>query len=194
MTRQDAESRLSAYGVAGTNALNAILGPNFNTNASNASAQTTATGQAIQTAATATNSALDTLGSLFENLSILQTGGIPLTDSIANWFFNKMGQTGLTQYQTALSDARSQLIGVLNASGGTPTGNEATAMQYLPDNMTAGQFQQLVGTAQNPGTARQLVQQKVSAFTNSGTQNSSTSPGSSGVQYNSDGSLKAVSF
>ena len=191
MTRSDAESRLTAYGQPGLQALNSALGSNFNTNASNASAQTTATGQQIQTAATATNNALDTLGNLFNQLPGIQTGGIPATDAIANWVASSLGQAGLTQYTTALNDARSQLIGVLNASGGTPSGNEATAMQYLPDNMTVSQFNQLVGTAQNPGTARQLVQQKVSAFTNSGNQNSS---GSSGVQYNSDGTLQSVSF
>lgn len=175
-TVADAESALSAYGQAGVNALQQGLGSSFNTNASNASAGTTATGQQIQTAAGATNQALDTLGNLFSQLPGLQTGGIPLTNSIANVIAGALGQKGLTAYQTALSDARSQLIGVLNASGGTPTGNEATALQYLPDNMTVAQFNQLVGTAQNPGTARQLVAQKVAAFTQSGLQNGTIAP------------------
>lgn len=38
MTRADAESRISAYGIAGTNALNSALGAGFNTNVSNAQA------------------------------------------------------------------------------------------------------------------------------------------------------------
>lgn len=175
-TVADAESALSAYGQAGVNALQQGLGSSFNTNASNASAGTTATGQQIQTAAGATNQALDTLGNLFSQLPGLQTGGIPLTNSIANVIAGALGSKGLTAYNTALADARSQLIGVLNASGGTPTGNEATTLQYLPDNMTVQQFNQLVGTAQNPGTARQLVAQKVAAFTQSGLQNGTIAP------------------
>lgn len=174
MTRADAESRLSAYGVAGTNALNEVLGTGFNTNASNASAGTTATGQQIQTAASATNSALDTLSVLFTSLNPLQTSGIPLSNSIANWIGEKFGQSALSQYKTNLADARSQLIGVLNSAGGTPTGNEATALQYLPDNMTKSQFDANVGTAQNPGIVRQLVAQKVASFTQSGQQNATT--------------------
>lgn len=178
MTRPDAESELQAYGTAGLQALNTALGgSSFNTNASNASAGTTATGQQIQTAADSTNKALDTLSSSFNSLSNLQTGGIPLTNNIAQWIGSNLGDAALTQYKTNLADARSQLIGVLNSSGGTPTGNESTANEYLPDNMTPAQFQQNVGTAQNPGIVRQLIQQKVSSFTNSGQQNGqSTSP------------------
>ena len=196
MTRQDAESRLSAYGVAGTNALNESLGTGFNTNASNASAGTTAQGQQIQTAAKATNDALDSLNSLFSNLNPVQTQGIPATNSLANWIGTQLGDKALSSYRTALSDARSQLIGVLNSSGGTPTGNEATALQYLPDNMTKAQFDTNVGTAQNPGIVRTLVQQKVSRFTGSGSQGGPTNNQgtSSGIQYNPDGTLKAVSF
>lgn len=171
MTRADAESRLSAYGITGTNALNEVLGSGFNTNASNASAGTTAVGQQVQTAAISTNAALDTLATAFSNLSPLQTGGIPASNSIANWIASNLGDQALTQFKTNLADARSQLIGVLNASGGTPTGNEATALQYLPDNMTKAQFDANVGTTQNPGIVRQLIDQKVKAFTGSGQQN-----------------------
>lgn len=170
MTRADAESRLSTYGITGLNALNIALGPTFNTNASNASAATTGQGQQIQTAAQSTNSALDTLSNAFSQLSSLQTGGIPASNGIANWIGHQFGDAALSQFKTNLADARSQLIGVLNSSGGTPTGNEATALQYLPDNMTKAQFDANVGTAQNPGIVRQLVAQKVSAFTGSGSQ------------------------
>lgn len=192
MTRADAEQRLAPYGVAGTNALTQALGPNFNTNASNASAGTTAVGQQVQTAANSTNQALDTLSTLFGSLSGLETGGWPVTNSIAQWIGEKMGDSKLTQYKTNLADARSQLIGVLNSSGGTPTGNESTANQYLPDNMTVEQFKQNVGTAQNPGIVRQLIAQKVGSFTGSGNQNQNS--GNNQVQYNPDGSLQAVSF
>lgn len=184
MTRGDAESRLSAYGQPGLNALNEALGPGFNTNASNASAGTTAVGQQIQTAALSTNKALDTLGSAFANLNPAQTAGIPATNNIANWIASQFGDAALQQYKTNLADARSQLIGVLNSSGGTPTGNEATAQEYLPDNMTKQQFDQNVGTAQNPGIVRQLIQQKVSSFTASGQQNGTTNSNSGGSIYN----------
>ena len=181
MTRADAESRLSAYGVAGTNALNEVLGSNFNTNASNASAGTTAVGQQIQTAADSTNKALDTLSSAFSALPGVETGGVPLTNSIAQWIGTQFGSSALQQYKTNLADARSQLIGVLNSSGGTPTGNEATANQYLPDNMTKAQFDANVGTAQNPGIVRKLITQKVSSFTGSGSQNGTSTGTSDGT-------------
>lgn len=177
MSRADAESRLSTYGVAGTNALNEVLGTGFNTNASNASEHTTAVGQQIQTAADSTNKALDTLVQAFSSLSGLETGGIPVTNSIAQWVGRQLGDKGLQQYLTNLADARSQLIGVLNSSGGTPTGNESTANQYLPDNMTKAQFDTNVGTAEHPGIVRQLIAQKVGSFTNSGQQGGTTSRG-----------------
>lgn len=185
MTRADAESRLTAYGIAGVQALNSALGPNFNTNASNASAATTATGQQIQTAADSTNKALDSLSTSFDSLNKLQTGGIPLTNSIAQWIATNLGDPALQQYKTNLADARSQLIGVLNSAGGTPTGNEATANEYLPDNMTPQQFQQNVGTAQNPGIVRQLIAQKVSSFTTSGQQNKSNAQSNGTITWDS---------
>lgn len=173
MTRDEASSQLNAYGPVGLQALNTALGSGFNTNSSNASAGTTATGQQIKTAADSTNKALDTLSTSFYSLPAAQTGGIPLTNSIAQWIGSNLGDAALTQYKTNLADARSQLIGVLNSSGGTPTGNEATANEYLPDNMTPAQFQQNVGTATTPGIVRQLIDQKVTSFTGSGNQNNS---------------------
>lgn len=183
MTRAEAESRLSTYGQPALQALNTALGTGFNTNASNASAGTTATGQQIQTAASSTNKALDTLATAFNSLPGAQTGGIPLTNSIAQWIGTNLGSSALQTYKTNLADARSQLIGVLNSAGGTPTGNEATAEQYLPDNMTAAQFQQNVGTVQNPGIVRQLISQKVGSFTSSGNQQANTGGGVSAGGY-----------
>lgn len=174
MTRQDAESRLGAYGVAGTNALNEVLGTGFNTNASNASASTTAQGQQLQTAAHATTQALDSLQSLFNQLPGIQTGGIPLTNKVANLIAGALGSPALTQYNQTLHDARAQLQGVLTASGGaTPTGAEAMALTYLPDNMTAGQLSAAISNVKN------LVQQKVGSFTQSGQQNQNNSSGGS---------------
>jgi hypothetical protein len=163
------------------------INPNYNPTLAAASAQTQAQGQQLQTQTMTANAALDTLGQSFSALSGLQTGGIPLTNSIAQWIGQQMGDSALSKYKSNLADARAQLVGVLNASGGTPTGNEATAMQYLPDDMTPAMFQQNVGTSQNPGIVRQLMQQKVQQFTTSGTQAgagaSAPSPQSSGGIY-----------
>lgn len=178
MTRADAESRLSAYGIAGTNALNQALGPNFNTNASNASAGTTATGQQLQANATAANLALDKLQSDFGNLSWWQSKGFPFTNDIAQTLGNQFGASNTSTYTTTLNDARAQLQGILTASGAaTPTGAESVAKTYLPDGMTA---QQLVAKV---AAAKALIQQKVSSFTQSGNQNSSSSSNGSGNIY-----------
>lgn len=166
--------QMNAYGPAGASALrNAILAsnPNFNFNLSQSSATTQAQGQQIQTQAKTANSALDSLASLFSSLSSSQTGGIPLTNAIGQWIGSQLGDSALSTYKANLADARAQLEGVLTATGATtPTGAEAMALQYLPENMTPQQFQQNVGTAQNPGIVRQLIAQKVQQFTQSGQQ------------------------
>lgn len=166
MTRGDAESRLSTYGVTGIQALNNALGSNFNTNASNASAATTAQGQQIGTFATSANAALDKLESDFNNLPTTLKAGIPATIGIEQWLGQSLGNQSLSTYQTTLHDARAQLSGVLSTAGGmTPTSAEDTAKTYLPDNMTAGQLSSKIAAA------RALVQQKVDAFQQSGKQN-----------------------
>lgn len=176
MTRDQAQTLLSAYGAAGTNALTAALGPNFNTNASNASATTTQQGQQLQTAASATNQALVTLQQLYNNLSV--TTGIPGINGITNSVASLLGSSALTAYKQTLADARAQLQGVLTASGAaTPTGAESAALTYLPDNMTPDQMKTAIANVQ------QLVQQKVSSFTNSGQQGSGSSASSGGSLY-----------
>jgi hypothetical protein len=146
------------------------INPNFNFTQSSASAGTQQVGQQIYAAAQSANQALDTLSTAFSSLPGVQTGGIPATNSIANWIASQLGSSALTTYLTNLHDARSQLVGVLNSSGGTPTGNEATAQSYLPDNMTKAQFDKSVGTPENPGIVRQLIQQKLSSYQGSGVQ------------------------
>lgn len=179
MTRGDAEARLGAYGVVGTNALNEMLGNNFNTNASNASAGTTAQGQQLQTASASAKAALNTLQQLFNALPGVQTGGIPWTNSIANWIQGQLGQGQLSAYNNALHDARAQLQGVLTASGAaTPTGAQDMAQVLLPDNMTPQQLQQ------NMSTITQLMDQKVQSFTQSGQQ--------TGSQNNGPGTTTAI--
>lgn len=184
MTIDQANSALG-NNPAFTGALNQAIktiNPNFNFTQSSASSQTQGVAQQIRTAADSTNRALDTLSQGFNSLNPLQKGPIPATISLSNWIATQFGDKALTAYKTNLADARSQLIGVLNSSGGTPTGNEATAVQYLPDNMTVDQFNQNVGTTENPGIVRQLINQKVQAFSNSGLQSnqSSSSSASSG--------------
>lgn len=176
MTRADAESRLSAYGVAGTNALNTALGTGFNTNASNASAGTTAVGQQIQTQSGTALAALDTLQNLFNSLPGIQTGGFPATNSIMNSIASALGSSALSSYKVALADARAQLEGVLTATGATtPSGAESMALTYLPDNMTPSQLQ---GNLQ---AVKQLIQQKVEKFTQSGQQQNGTSTNSNNI-------------
>lgn len=176
MTRGDAESRLNAYGVVGIQALNDVLGTSFNTNASNASAATTAQGQQLQTQASSAIQALDTLQAKFQSLNGLQTGGIPATNSIANWVASALGSSALTEYNQTLHDARQQLQGVLAAAGGgTPTGYESTAQTYLPDNMTPSQLTQAVANI------KALIQQKVQSFTTSGQQTNTTQNASSNL-------------
>ena len=185
---QSALSQLSGYGTAVQNQLlPAIqkLNPNFNFNLSGSSAQTQAQGQQLNTQVATANQALDSLGTSFSSLSGLQTGGIPATNSIAQWIGTQLGDQALSKYQSNLADARAQLVGVLNAAGGTPTGNEATAMQYLPDNMTPAMFQANVGTAQNPGIVRQLMQQKASTFSGSGQQSNTSQNGTSNTNSSS---------
>lgn len=137
---------------------------NQNAGAMNTALQGNATqGLGLQRSAASANSALDTLSSFYSQLPGATTGGIPATNSISTWLGQQFGNTASSQYETALQDARAQLEGVLTATGATtPTGAEATAKAYLPDGMTPGQFQSKLTAA------RQLVQQKVSAFTQTG--------------------------
>lgn len=175
MTRADAESRLAPYGVAGTNALTQALGSGFNTNLSNASAATTASGQQLQTQATSAVQALDTLQAKFNQLSGLETGGIPASNAITQWIGSALGQGSLTQYNQTLSDARQQLEGVLAAAGGgTPTNYVNTAQTYLPDNMTPAMLSQAISNV------KALIQQKVSSFVQSGQQSPTQSTGTPG--------------
>lgn len=150
-------------------ATQAIPGFNPTTSNQNASARNTALqsnatqGITLQRSADSANKALDTLQNFFSQLPSATTGGIPATNSIATWFAQQFGNSGAGEYETTLQDARAQLEGVLTATGATtPTGAEATAKAYLPDGMTPGQFQSKLDAA------RQLVQQKVAAFTQTG--------------------------
>ncbi len=185
MTRDEATSQLQAYGPAGLQALNSALGSSFNTNASNASAATTATGQQLQTQATAANSALDTLSQLYQTLGMGTgaTGFKPL-NSIEQSIAGLLGNANVGQYQTTLQEARAKVSGVLAASGGvTPTTADEMAKSYLPDGMTP---QELPAKIQ---AAKTLIQQSVSAFTQSGQQNKGQQNSQPGNTTTSGGSV-----
>lgn len=175
---------LSAYGQAGVNGLLQALGPNFNIQQSNARAQaqgastlqTGTTGGVITKSADSANKALDSLQLAFNKLSKLQTGGIPATNNIANWIAQQFGQGALSSYNSILHDARAQLSGVLTSTGAvSPTGAEAMAQAYLPDNMTPTMFKNKLKAA------RDLIAQKVSAFTNTSSGNQNYNSGGGGL-------------
>jgi hypothetical protein len=170
MTRADAESELSAYGPAGLSALNSALGSGFNTNASNSSAATTATGQQLQTQQTAANAALDTLQQDFSQLGLL-TGatGFNPANSVEQSIAGLFGNAAVSQYQTTLQEARAKISGVLSASGGiTPSNADIMAKDYLPDGMTPSQIPAKIAAAKT------LMQQTVNSFTQSGQQNNTS--------------------
>lgn len=175
---------LSAYGQAGINGLLQALGPNFNVQQSNARAQaqgastlqTGTTGGVITKSADSANKALNSLQLAFNKLSKLQTGGIPATNNIANWIAQQFGQGALSSYNSILHDARAQLSGVLTSTGAvSPTGAEAMAQAYLPDNMTPTMFKNKLKAA------RDLIAQKVSAFTNTSSGNQNYNSGGGGL-------------
>lgn len=166
-------------------ATQAIPGFNPTTSNQNASARNTALqsnstqGLTLQRSADSANKALDTLDSFYSQLPGATTGGIPATNSIATWIGQQFGNTATSQFETALQDARAQLEGVLTSTGAaTPTGAEATAKAYLPDGMTPDQFKSKIDAA------KQLVQQKVASFTQTGNvpqyQNGTNTGGSAG--------------
>ena len=157
------------------------LNPNFNFSLSSSSGATQAQGQQIKTQSDTAIQALDKLQTDFGNLSQFQTGGIPATNSIANWVAEKLGSGKLAEYQTTLADARAQLAGVLTATGAmTQSGAENMALTYLPDNMTPDMLTAKISAAKT------LIQQKISSFTQSGQQGTgSTNAGQTGAEdYN----------
>lgn len=143
MTRADAESRLSPYGVAGTNALNAALGSDFNTNQANAQAEAGVKNTQLAGTTSAlvdkTNQGLDTLSSAFDKLGSLQKTG-------SNWLTvpinalaegTGIGKTSLDDYNRILAEVRASAQSVLSTAAnlGVVTGG-ATANSLLPDNMS----------------------------------------------------------
>ena len=142
------------------------INPSFNPTLAQSSATTQATGQQLQTQVSATTQALGTLQGFFSQLAPFQTQGIPLTNEITQSLGQALGSGAVAQYQTALTEARSQVIGTLTTTGMTPTDAQSAAETYLPDGMTAQQLQT------NIAALTKFMQQKVNAYTQSGTNNS----------------------
>ena len=211
MTRADAESRLSAYGVAGTNALNTALGSNFNTITSNATAGAASSNVEkagnISAAIANANSILgnpssvgasgnDTLSGAFDALGDLQKTGSswlnPLLDSLSNG--TTIGQGATQNYARLLAEARARVNVVLNSANNLGVNTSGiTAEGVLPSNMSRSGLDTALTTIKNlEDQVTKAYGNAGNANTQSGQQNGTT--GSSGVQYNSDGTLKAVSF
>lgn len=173
MIRKDAESELSTYGQAGLQALNTALGSDFNTNASNASAATTATGQQIQAAITPANQALDSLQTAFNGLSSLQQGNVPglnvnvpilgqLAQGASMQF--GVGRDAASAFQGALQEARSRIDAALVGSIGVNAA-AAQASALLPDNMVPSEIPQKIAAA------KQYLLNQLTSYTGSGNQN-----------------------
>lgn len=171
MTRADAESRISAYGVAGIQALNTVLGTTFNTNASNASAATTATGQQIQAAIGPATQALDALQKAYDALAPLQQGniGVGSVPILSNWIQQIStafgpGREEASAFQGALQEARSRIDAALVGSIGVNAA-AAQANALLPDNMIPTELPQKIAAA------KAYLQNQLAGYAGSGQQN-----------------------
>lgn len=173
MTRDAAASQIAAYGQPGLMALNTALGSDFNTNASNASAATTATGQQIQAAIGPATQALDSLQEAFNGLNAFQQGSVgvanvPLVSQLAqnaSLAFGP-GREAASAYQGALQEARSRIDAALVGSIGVNAA-AAQANALLPDNMLPNEIPQKIAAA------KQYLQNQLSSYTSSGQQNTS---------------------
>lgn len=197
MTRSDAESRLGSYGIAGTNALNEVLGAGFNTITANATAGAAGTNVEkagnINAAITSANLILgnestngksnsDTLSGAFDNLGQLQHTGSswigPLINQISNG--TTIGQGPTQNYARLLAEARARVNVVLNSANNLGVNTSGVAAEnVLPDNMTRSGLDTAIQTIKS------LESQVTKAYgnpSNANTQNQMQSPtGSSGT-------------
>lgn len=174
MTRADAESRLSAYGQPGLESLNTALGSGFNTNASNASAATTATGQQIAAAIPPANQALDALQTAFNNLPGVQSTNIPILNQFTQnaAMLSGVGRDQASAFQGALKEARSRIDGALAGVIGVDAAS-AQAAALLPDNMVPSEIPQKIAAA------KQYLQNQLQSYAGSGQQGNQSSNGNS---------------
>jgi len=173
MTRADAESRLAAYGIAGTNALNEVLGPNFNTNASNASAGTTAIGQQLSAAILPANQALDALQTAYNNLPGIERTKIPFVNGIlqAGSMQTGWGRDQVSAFQGALQEARTRINSALQSGGLGVDAAGAQVNLLLPNDMVPSELPNKIAAA------KMYLQNQLKSYNKSGASgfNSSTS-------------------
>lgn len=184
MTYNDAVNALSGYGQMGMNALQAALPPGFNIAQSNTLAAQQ--GQ-IRPAYDFAKAALDRLQQTVQKLGFGQGTNIPVVNAIGDWFSRTFGVNSqqTREYNQAVAEARNAYAQLLAASrGGTPTeyGNQAIAA--IPDNATPNDIAAAIQSLESLGGA------KVKIYGNPG----ASGTGSSQLEYNPDGTLKAVSF
>lgn len=160
---------LGAYGQAGVNALQQILGPQFDIVGSNARAaanaanieQTGTTGGQIQKAADSAIQALNTLQSAYNTLGSF-TGGsnVPIFNQISQniAMSTGLGREAVSGYQGALKEARAQINAVLAPIVGVESAN-ATSNSLLPDNMIPSEIPKKIAAAV------EYINQRVAAFT-----------------------------
>ena len=167
MTRADAEGRISSYSQPGLQALNGELGSSFNTNASNASAGTTAVGQQIQAAIPPANQALDALQTAFNNLPGIQSTSVPfINQSMQGMAMGTgLGRQQASEFQGALNEARSRIDAAITGVIGIDAAR-TQAHTLLPDNMVPSEIPQKIAAA------KQYLQNQLDSYTNSGKQSS----------------------
>jgi hypothetical protein len=200
-TAQQAQSNLSAYGQAGTTALNAILGPNFNanTNAGASSAQQSNT----QTAGTASTSAnqqiyqqqLSAAATTLQQAQAIQLSGNQLLSTmsslgispnqanIANQTINQLASQysspAYATFNANIANLQSKVSSLLS-SGEIPTGATAAANSIINGSMNIAGLSAAI--TQINTEASQLAQSQLStaqsAYQN--IQNGSGNSGSSG--------------
>lgn len=166
---QDAANALSAYGQAGTNMLQQMLGTSFNipqatglAQASQSNAQISGTSfinaantgyqGAVQDYANmnATNNAAD--AQIGQVQSVLQSTGlnqnIPDANKAINTLQTKLGDAAYTQLVAAMTELQNIYSQLLTAGGTTPTGSETQAILLLNPNSSASQIQASIGQLQ----------------------------------------------
>lgn len=190
MTRAEAESKLSAYGVAGTNALTSALGAGFNTNVSTANAGSV--GELTQEK--------NQLQSIFNGaknnfqlaINTAQKGGVNDGSIPALNALKQGASKGLTSnqavidFQNTIATVRGQYAQILGGGNATVDSNQRAA-QAIPDNISLNALKSL---------GDQLEKESANRIGGIDSQINSLSgqSASSQVVKNSDGTLKAVDF
>lgn len=187
MSYDDAISSLSYAGTSAQQMLNTSLSqqdPNFDIIGAKARAdartastvQTGTTGGQLTKASESANQSLDVLSSYFDKLNLLQTQGIPITNSLVQGLYKFFGSAAVSSYNTALEDARTQVRSVLGSSGVNPVDAGKIVDQYLPDGMTP----QILKA--NIDALKVLIDARKQAYTDT----SSIGPGGSGSSSSFD--------